>query len=259
MDYAKHYNKLIESRLSREIEGYFETHHIVPRCLGGSDDTSNLIKLTAREHLIAHILLMKINPEIFGLTFAVTQMSKKGILNGRSYEYVRKTCSKNQSLYFKDLWNDPLYRDKQEFRNSEDYKTKMSVRMKEYYQTEEGLKNIEIVRKKITGKVISEEHRNKISEATKGISKPEGFGDKISKARTGMKFTEEHIENFKKSRVGKGMGDRNSMSTEENRRKVSESKIGTKAVYSIDGSRQMKRKEELHNYYFRNGKYYNYE
>lgn len=39
---------------------YYENHHILPRCLGGSDSENNLVLLTAREHFLAHRLLCKI-------------------------------------------------------------------------------------------------------------------------------------------------------------------------------------------------------
>jgi hypothetical protein len=46
---------------------YTEQHHIVPRSFGGSDDISNLVKLTAREHYVAHLLLWKIRfPSVYG-------------------------------------------------------------------------------------------------------------------------------------------------------------------------------------------------
>jgi len=35
----------------------YERHHILPRSLGGSNDPQNLVKLTVREHYIAHRLL----------------------------------------------------------------------------------------------------------------------------------------------------------------------------------------------------------
>ena len=37
-----------------------ETHHIIMRSLGGSNDKSNLVNLTLREHYIIHELLVKI-------------------------------------------------------------------------------------------------------------------------------------------------------------------------------------------------------
>lgn len=38
---------------------YCENHHIVPRSLGGSDDAANLVLLTYKERLVAHLLLAK--------------------------------------------------------------------------------------------------------------------------------------------------------------------------------------------------------
>jgi hypothetical protein len=64
MDYKKIYNKLVESRKIRPLlkEKGFEIHHILPKCLGGEDSDSNLVKLTYREHYIAHWILTKIYP-----------------------------------------------------------------------------------------------------------------------------------------------------------------------------------------------------
>lgn len=42
---------------AKKILGYTESHHIIPSCLGGSDDLSNRVWLTAAEHLTVHILL----------------------------------------------------------------------------------------------------------------------------------------------------------------------------------------------------------
>ena len=65
----KEYFKLVEDANTRvspnvsrkeakKILGYCERHHIIPRSLGGLDDTSNLVWFTAFEHLKAHILLV---------------------------------------------------------------------------------------------------------------------------------------------------------------------------------------------------------
>jgi hypothetical protein len=40
--------------------GYFEIHHIIPRCIGGKDDEINMLLLTYSEHCMAHYLLTKI-------------------------------------------------------------------------------------------------------------------------------------------------------------------------------------------------------
>ena len=34
-------------------------HHIIPRCVGGEDKLANLVRLTVREHRLAHKLLAK--------------------------------------------------------------------------------------------------------------------------------------------------------------------------------------------------------
>lgn len=74
MDYIKAYECLISKAKNRKIEGYSESHHIVPRCLGGNDSKSNLVDLTAREHFIAHLLLVKIHKNNFKLIKAVAMM-----------------------------------------------------------------------------------------------------------------------------------------------------------------------------------------
>lgn len=57
--YHRWYNAIISKRLNFKPNGYSETHHITPRCLGGLDNKDNLVELTAREHYICHLLLVK--------------------------------------------------------------------------------------------------------------------------------------------------------------------------------------------------------
>jgi hypothetical protein len=62
MDYKKIYNDLIQDAITNpKMDSYKEYHHIIPRCIGGNNDKSNLVKLTARQHFIAHWLLFKIH------------------------------------------------------------------------------------------------------------------------------------------------------------------------------------------------------
>jgi hypothetical protein len=63
MNYKKIYDQLIQNAVMRQqnttLNFYTERHHIVPKCMGGSNISSNLVRLTAREHFIAHKLLYK--------------------------------------------------------------------------------------------------------------------------------------------------------------------------------------------------------
>jgi hypothetical protein len=43
--------------LAKKNLGYVERHHIIPKSIGGSDDKSNTVWLTAYEHLKCHLLL----------------------------------------------------------------------------------------------------------------------------------------------------------------------------------------------------------
>ena len=57
--YTKWYSNIISNAQNRDISGYTEKHHIIPKSLGGSNKQTNLVKLTAREHFICHRLLTK--------------------------------------------------------------------------------------------------------------------------------------------------------------------------------------------------------
>lgn len=60
MNYQEIYNKIIKNRLENPLETYTEKHHIIPKSLGGNNKQTNLVKLSAREHYICHLLLTKI-------------------------------------------------------------------------------------------------------------------------------------------------------------------------------------------------------
>ena len=74
MNYQAHYDRLIHRARNRVLEGYVERHHVLPKCMGGSDATDNLVQLTAAEHFVAHQLLCKLHPGVKGLAFAVVAM-----------------------------------------------------------------------------------------------------------------------------------------------------------------------------------------
>jgi len=90
MNYSAHYARLIQRAKSRaKPEGYTEKQHIVPRCMDGGDDAENIAVLTAREHYVAHQLLVKIHPSEFKLTVAAILISQVGKHNSRMYAWLR--------------------------------------------------------------------------------------------------------------------------------------------------------------------------
>jgi hypothetical protein len=97
MDYQNIYNKIIERAKNRKLSGYFEKHHIIPKCIGGEDNLSNLAELTAREHFLCHMLLCEIYPTEYKLKHALFLMAigkqkikeKKYIIGSRVYERLR--------------------------------------------------------------------------------------------------------------------------------------------------------------------------
>lgn len=96
MDYKKIYQQLIDRARVRNTLDYKETHHIIPKCLGGTDDPSNLVDLTPEEHYVAHQLLVKIHSDNGKLLYAAVMMCSNRI-NNKLYGWLRRKLSNNQS------------------------------------------------------------------------------------------------------------------------------------------------------------------
>ncbi len=122
MLYQKIYDQIIEKAKTRMISEYSEKHHIVPRCLGGSDDKDNLVRLTFREHFLCHWMLCKIHPDNQKLIHAFSRMvhfSPKNsdrflLLTSRHFETVKRYYRPivGQWNKGKTPWNKGLYGDK---------------------------------------------------------------------------------------------------------------------------------------------------
>lgn len=106
--YSRWYEALVTKAQNRTIDGYVESHHIIPRSFGGNDGKANLVKLTAREHYIAHALLWKMkfagvygskmafafNTFINKMTTEVRGVNHTYTISSRMYETFRKEYSK---------------------------------------------------------------------------------------------------------------------------------------------------------------------
>lgn len=100
MNYQRIYDQLID-RAKNELrikskDVYYEKHHIIPKCLGGTNDKDNLVLLTAKEHFIAHKLLCEIYLTNSKLHYALWRMMNlqnhdhKRNYNIGSIEYTRR-------------------------------------------------------------------------------------------------------------------------------------------------------------------------
>jgi len=77
--YTNCYFSIIATAKSRILSSmvYTEKHHIIPKSLGGSNLSDNLVRLTAREHFICHLLLPKMTSGLAkrGMAYASWQMT----------------------------------------------------------------------------------------------------------------------------------------------------------------------------------------
>ena len=119
------------------LSGYVEVHHVVPRCMGGSEEDGNLVQLTPEEHFVAHQLLHKMHPRISGLAFALMSMTGNphGQRSNKLYGWIRRKISLAASETRKAMWQDPEYRIKHkaamdEVRTRPGYGEKISIHNK---------------------------------------------------------------------------------------------------------------------------------
>ena len=114
MNYQRIYDQIIDRAKERTLEGYKEKHHTIPKCIGGSNDASNLVELTAREHFLCHHLLTKIHPENNKIFFAFwamctlkTKQQERHVPSSKLYEEIRKVRSIVHSANLKKFHKTP--------------------------------------------------------------------------------------------------------------------------------------------------------
>lgn len=214
--YYKTYNSLINTRILRgldktKLDYYTEKHHILPRCMGGKDEDSNYVLLTAREHIIAHVLLCKCYPDNLKLLRSVQAMFmiiSKGADDGDK-------CSRLlNSKVIAELREKALHSKK-----TAEHKRKIS-------ESQLGSKN------HMFGKTISEVTRKKLSDKRKGKGKGKG------NPMFGKKHSEESKLKNKIAHLGK-------VPTEESNRKRSKSMKVRYSKMTAEEKRQIYGKTSL--------------
>ena len=221
MDYVKIYNSLIKSRLlknsTKNNDGLLEKHHIIPKCLGGSNSKTNLVLLSPREHYIAHWLLYKMYTDKIKAKMAYAffcmcrkNSNQKRSITSKMYERSRQAMSdtcygenhhnfgkvvwdekarKNISSrmrgegnhrYGKEPWNAGLTKDNSEKILAATNKMKETRRLNPQIYTPRTEEFKKKASEWMTGVPKTEECKRKLSEANKGKKLTQATKDKIS-------------------------------------------------------------------------------
>lgn len=185
--YTTWYYKIVDKARNRVIEGYVERHHIVPTCLGGSNDLNNLVDLTAREHYICHWLLTKmvsVGTNQKSLMRALWAMSnQKGkFRSDRNYtipSHIYETRRKMSASLMRELNTGRKYPKRKSPNYSEEERLKRRNRLIELNKSRTGRALTDTQKEKIrkarakqdvsylVGRSLPEETRSKISETLK--------------------------------------------------------------------------------------------
>ena len=221
MTYEESINNILETRGRNGCgEEYHETHHIIPKCMGGSNDKENLIDLFAREHFEAHRLLALENPKNYKLVSAFSMMAFPKTKNhdreltAEEYEEARILfgqlhSGENHPLFGKRGKDAPMY--------GKHHTEESKKKMKENHADISGENH------PMYGKHHSDETKQKISENHADFK-----GE--NSVWYGKHHTEETKKKISESRKGVMVGEKNhnygKHLSDDTRKKISESLIG---------------------------------
>jgi hypothetical protein len=108
--YTKWYYNIVKNASLRILNSvYTESHHIVPKSLGGNNNLENLVSLTSREHFICHLLLTRMTEgsnksKMIHAAFSMIHWNNEKI-NSRIYEKLKQEVShimKNNNPMFNE-------------------------------------------------------------------------------------------------------------------------------------------------------------
>lgn len=189
-----HYNRyvyFIKSRPNRDIkkEKGFNIHHILPKSMGGDSEKINLIKLTHREHFIAHMLLFYCSYTPMISAFWLLCNCNIGSLTARQYENLKEKMSTfnpyaNKSEEERAIMKQKVSDFHKEKTFSNDYRRKLSEAAKGKHKTEQHRKNLAIA---LIGKKQSKETIQKRIQKNTGKKRSDATKEKMSKANVGQK------------------------------------------------------------------------
>lgn len=214
MDYQRIYIEFIADRKRRaaSLVGYSEKHHILPRCLGGGEQSENIVRLTAGDHFFAHLLLAKIhggplwyaiNALIAGQRIGDRKADRRFMLRARRYyEQARKGFAEAHSAKMKGVFAGsahPMYGKP----CSPVALAKLKARLADGFNpmsTPEARAKVGAAHR---GKVLSEKTRRLIGASRIGVPVPPDVRAKMSATHKGKKLKPETIAKLIAVNTGK--------------------------------------------------------
>lgn len=215
--YTLWYNAIIKNARSRTLDCYKESHHIIPRSLGGTDDKDNLVDLTAREHFVCHWLLIKIHTgqDRHKMVYALNGMKRNGkdneryetAITSRVYAKLKEEFGKvhSETMKGRTPWNKgiPITEEQREKNRKaalgkiQSAETKQKIReaqlgKKQKQETKDKIKNA--LKGKLKGP-MSEENKLRISMGAKGVKKTACHANNVRNAMLGnISINKDNIE-----------------------------------------------------------------
>jgi hypothetical protein len=167
----------MERARGRKLKGYIERHHVIPKCLGGSNAKQNIVRLTPEEHYVSHQLLVKLYPGNIKLLWAASNMTgatqKMPGRKNKLYGWLRRKLREGMTGRIVSEETRALLRQQRHVsgmqgkKHSEETKAKMSAAAKGRKKSPE---HCAALSASFTGKKRgpqSAEHKAKLSESNK--------------------------------------------------------------------------------------------
>ena len=183
--YTTWYYNIIDNAKTRKltVDIYAERHHIIPKSLGGNNSKSNLVELTAKEHFVCHVLLVKMVPREYKkkMIYAFWRMAN---VTGRRYKPTAKIYEIARKEFIQAQIGHPNYLKFQKPESRKRISTSMkralsklsaeekTLRMKNSCSSPESWtdERKNKISKALTGKIVSDETRRKMSDAKSNMT-----------------------------------------------------------------------------------------
>lgn len=190
-------NQAKQENRQKTKQTYLENHHIIPTCVGGSNDKSNRVNLTYREHFLCHWLLTKMvsDREILRkFQYAISRMSKNKISDkpivSWQYALMRKST--------KEAMTGRIVRQETKDKGAKWRAANYIGSNNPFYGKTHTEENKQKARERMVGKIIHPFYGSIDRHPFLGKKRPE-HSKRMKIIMKGRKFTKDHRDNLSKT------------------------------------------------------------